>query len=180
MEEWRDVIGYEGLYQVSNLGNVKSLERTVWNGKGYRVIKEGILKAGKNGRGYLYVILFKGGKSKPCTVHRLVAEAFLENPENLPDVNHKDENKENNCVENLEWVSHEYNCNHGTRNRRIAEKLSIPIYGINKVSGLITEFKSTMEAERITGINHGNIVSCLKGRLKTAGNFYWIYAEEEN
>lgn len=172
-EEYKDVIGYEGKYQVSNLGNVKSLNYN-------RTGKERILKAGKSGRGYLYVILFKGGKGKPYTVHRLVAEAFIPNPQGLPEVNHISEDKEDNRVSNLEWCSHIDNCSYGTRNRRIAEKNSKPIYGINKVSGLITEFKSTMEAERITGINHGNIVSCLKGRLKTAGNFYWMYAEGED
>ena len=173
MEEWRDVIGYEGLYQVSNKGNVKSLNYG-------RTGKEKIMKPRKGSNGYLYIKLFKDGKSKTCSVHRLVAEAFLENTNNLPEVNHISEDKEDNRVSNLEWCSHIDNCNHGTRNRRVAEKISIPIYGINKVSGLIVEFSSAHEAERITGIRNSHICECCQGKRKSAGGFYWMYAEEEN
>ena len=189
MEEWKDIEGYEGKYMVSNLGNVKSLS---YNKTG----KEKIMKPVKNNRGYLHVILCKEGKVKAYTVHRLVATAFIPNTENLPEVNHIDEDKNNNSVENLEWVSSKYNINYGTRNkkageklrgrkhseehnRKIAEKLSKPIYGINKVNGLIVEFPSTQEAERITGIDHSSIAKCCKGKLKSAGGFYWMYADQE-
>ena len=182
-EEYRDIKGWEGLYQVSNKGNVKSLERTVRSGKGYRVTKEIILKPKKTISGYLYVGLWKESKVKRHYIHRLVAEAFLENTENLSEINHIDENKENNCVENLEWCSSKYNCNHGTRNRRIAEantnhpKMSKPVIAISKESGLILEYPSTHEASRQLGIAQQSIVECCKGRLKTSGSFYWMYKD---
>ena len=182
MEEWRDVVGYEGLYQVSNTGKVKSLERTVWNkGKGcYRTVPERILKADKEGSGYYQVWLSKDGKRGRYKVHRLVAQAFIPNPNNLPEVNHKDEDKANNCVENLEYCSRLYNANYGTGNKRRAEKHRKPVYSINKESGLITYWESAKEAERILGINNSHICRCLKGNLKSTGGFYWMYAEEEN
>lgn len=198
-EEYKDVIGYEGLYQVSNKGNVKSLERKVWNSRGrgfYMTVPERILKPIKTGSGYLQVDLSKDGKIKRHLIHRLVAEAFIPNTENLEQVNHIDEDKTNNCVENLEWCTREYNNNYGTRIRRIAEantgnpklskantnnpKLSKPVISISKVSGLIVEYPSTQEASRQTGTHQGSIVECCKGRQKSAGGFYWMYAEGED
>ena len=176
-EIWKDIEGYEGMYQVSNMGRVRSVERTAWNGKGYRTVAERILKAGNSGLGYLVVTLCKEGENKNHLIHRLVAKAFLPNADNLPEVNHKDENKENNKAENLEWVTCSENINHGTRNKRMAEKLSKPIFGIDKVTGLIVEFPSAQEAERQLGIAHNNICACLKGKYKTAGGFYWYYAD---
>ena len=114
MEEWRDIKGYEGLYQVSSLGRVKSLKDSHDN---YR---EKILKPG-NVRGYLHVNLYKDTKRKTYRIHRLVAEAFISNPNNYEEVNHKDEDKTNNCVSNLEWCTREYNMSYGTINKRISE-----------------------------------------------------------
>ena len=133
MEEiWKDIEGYEGLYQVSNLGRVKSLSRLVDKGKyGTIYTKERILKNQKVNVNYLFVILSKDGKHKNMTVHRLMAKAFLPNPDNLSDVNHKDENPSNNFIyvnkdgsvdyekSNLEWCTHKYNCNYGTSKFRI-------------------------------------------------------------
>ena len=112
MEEWRDIKGYEGRYQVSNLGRVRSLRDNHGN---YR---EKIRATILNKEGYNYISLYKEGKIKMCLVHRLVAEAFIDNPNNYKEVNHKDENKQNNSVSNLEWCTAEYNCNYGTRNKR--------------------------------------------------------------
>lgn len=179
MEEWRDIKGFEGLYQVSNKGNVKSLERKVWCSRGrgyYRTVPEKILKASKKGRGYLSVTLSKDGIDDDYYVHQLVACAFIPNPHGYKELNHIDENKENNCVENLEYCTRAYNINYGTRN----EKISKAVIGINKTSGLIVEFSSTMEAERQLGIAQQNICACCKGRKKSVGGFYWMYAEEEN
>lgn len=172
MEVWKDIEGYEGLYQVSDKGRVKSLG----NGKSGNSKKK-ILKASKTGGGYMLVNLCKEGNIKHYTIHRLVAQAFIDNPDNLPEVNHKDENKENNAVNNLEWCTKEYNINYGTARKRMAEKQSKAVIGISKVSGLILEFPSTQEASRQTGINRGNISSCCIGKLKSAGGYYWMYAE---
>ena len=112
MEIWKDIKGYEGLYQVSNKGRIKSLNYR-------RTGKEGILKGVPTKYGYLMVTLYKKGeKPEHFSVHRLVAEAFIPNHDNLPEVNHIDENKENNHVKNLEWCDRKYNMNYGTRNER--------------------------------------------------------------
>ena len=189
MEEWKDIEGYEGLYMVSNLGNVKSLN--------YRHTgKEKILKAGKNNCGYLYVSLCKENTKKTCTIHRLVAIAFCENSHGYKEVNHISEDKTDNRAENLEWCSRSYNMTYNGRAKKVAEKLrgkkqtkehikkrvekkSKPVYGINKVSGLIVEFPSAKEAERTLGINNSHIIACCKGkRYKSAGGFYWHYASD--
>ena len=172
-EIWKDIEGYEGLYQVSNMGRVKSLNY-------HRTGKEGILEGYDNGYGYLQVQLWKDGKDKKCRINRLVAQAFLENPEGYTDVNHKNEDKTNNCVENLEWCSRSYNINHGTRNKRVAEKNSKPVFSVDKETGLIMYWESAKEAERCTGINNGNIINCCKGRAKSAGGHYWFYADDDN
>ena len=170
MEEWKDVKGYEGYYQVSNMGSVKSLERTVRNGRGYKIIPEKILEGYDNGNGYLYVKLCKEGKRNQYRINRLVAQAFLENPNSLPEVNHKDKNPKNNCVDNLEWCTRQYNVEYSKAKA---------VIGINKVSGLIMEFPSTREAERQTGISNKNICACLKGRRKSAKGYTWHYADSE-
>ena len=109
MEEWKNVIGYEGLYEVSNMGNVRNVRRNK------------LLRLPKTNNRYIRISLCKNGIKTGLTVHRLVAEAFLPNPDNLPEVNHKDEDKTNNRVENLEWCNHKYNMNYGTRNIRAKE-----------------------------------------------------------
>ena len=167
IEEWRDVLGYEGLYEVSDQGRVRR------NGK--------ILKPGKNNWGYLQVFLSKNEILKTSKIHRLVASAFIPNPQNLPEINHKDENKTNNCLDNLEWCTHDYNTNYGTRNaraaERISEKLSKPVLQFDKEGNFIREWPSIMEVERELGINNSNVSKCCLGRygFKTAGGFVWRY-----
>ena len=121
-EIWRPVVGYEGLYEVSSYGRVRSLDRYVkCDYESYRLHKGKVLSPAKDRYGYLYVVLSCNGKHKTITVHRLVAQAFIPNPDDLPIINHKDEDKLNNCVENLEWCTAKYNMNYGTRNIRIRE-----------------------------------------------------------
>lgn len=169
-EEWRDIAGYEGKYQVSNLGRVKSLNYR-------RAGKAKILKTLERG-GYLRVALYKNGKNDRLTVHRLVASAFIPNQDNLPFVNHKDENKKNNRADNLEWCTAKYNLNYGTRIERVSAKLinnkkrSKPVLCVE--TGVI--YPSLAEAFRQTGVYIENIHKCCQGKLKTTGGYHWRYA----
>lgn len=170
MEKWKDIKGYEGLYKVSNLGRVKSLERFDRIG---RKIEGKILKAIKD-KGYLFVHLYKDKTKKKCRIHRLVAETFIPNPLNKETVNHKDENKENNNVENLEWMTVSENLNYGTHYERMAKTKSKPIYGINMETGGILEYSSAMDAEK-SGFNNSHIISCCKGKRRYHKGFKWFY-----
>jgi len=125
VELWKDIIDYEGLYQISNLGNVKSLERTYRSGKKYTTIKhckELILTPRLTKTGYCRVGFKRNGKVKDFYIHRLVAVHFIENTTDYTEINHIDENKSNNKVYNLEWCSRKYNCNHGNRNDKVSVK----------------------------------------------------------
>ena len=175
-EIWRDVVGYENLYKISNLGNVMSLKRK----------KPKLLKPGKDGNGYLFVILSNHNKYlKEIKVHRLVAQAFLPNPNNLPQVNHKDENKTNNRVENLEWCTQQYNLNFGTAPDRRSKKLSKilknrkdqskPVLQYDKNDIFINEYPSIKDAQRKTGVHQGNICMVCRGKLKSTGGYVWRY-----
>ena len=166
MEEiWKDIEGYKGLYQVSNKGRVKSLYKG----------SERILKPKLNTNGYLRVRLYKNRDLQNRYIHRLVAEAFIPNSQNKPQVNHKDENKKNNCVENLEWITCIDNCNYGTRNERVSRK----ILQYSKSGEFIREWTGAHEVERVLGINNSNIIACCKGKLKSSGGFVWKYKEKD-
>ena len=183
MEEWRDIEGYEGLYQVSNEGRVKSLERsyTERNGrKATHTLKERILRPSKNSKKYCSVMLSKNGSEKRYLVHRLVAQAFVPNPNDYPAVNHKDENPKNNKVENLEWCTYEYNSNYGTRNERISiilinrEDLSKRVYQWTLDGKLVKIWKSTNECGR-NGFCQNLVAACCRGERKTHKGHKWSY-----
>ena len=182
MEEiWKDKKDYEGHYQVSNFGRAKSLDRYV-KGKGHSLqFKKGrILKPMKDNNGYLKVKLCKDGKEKAFTVHRLVAEAFLPNPHNYSCVNHKDENKQNNNVSNLEWCNSKYNCNFGTRNERVIAKntngkLSKTVLQYTLDGVFVREWESAKQAEREGGYQHGHIISVCGGKRNNHKGFIWKY-----
>lgn len=170
-EEWRDIKGYEGLYQVSNLGRVKSLPRKVCFGVGYRIVDEKILKQYIQNNGYVWVGLHKNNKQKRMLVHRLVAIAFIPNPDNLPEVNHKSEIKTQNNVENLEWCSRQYNESFGTKKQREILKKSIPVAAYK--DGIeIMRFSSSMEAQR-NGFNQQCVRYCCRGIYKTYRGYEW-------
>ena len=178
-EIWKDILGYEGLYQVSNFGRVRSLDRIVKekNGKN-KFLKGKILKYILVYGGYMVVRLSKNGILKNYYVHRLVAQAFLDNPDNLPQVNHKDENPLNNVVSNLEWVSAKYNCNYGTRNERVAEKLSKTVLQYDLEGNFIKEWKSIMECGR-NGYIFTSVSKCCLGKQKTHKGYIWKYKEDK-
>lgn len=179
MEIWKDVDGYEGLYKVSNLGNVMSCERYVKTcGGGKRLVSESVLKPFMCPGGYLEINLWKNNKMKTTMIHRLVAKAFLENPNNFPEVNHKDENKKNNCVDNLEWCTPKYNANYGTRNQRMVEKKETKsVFMMDKSGNIIKKFDSLGEATRQTGFDISAIIRVCKGKQKTSMGYKWAYAE---
>lgn len=185
MENWKDIKGYEGLYQISDLGRVKSLERDVYCQNGIvRHIEEKILASSLDGGGYPLVHLCKNRKSKTILVHRLVAEAFIPNPENNPQVNHKDENPLNNFVENLEWCTARYNTNFGTRNERmIQNRRSYKLENNPRAKAVFcVELNKTFDcAKRVEeelGICGSAICQACKGKIKTAGGFHWRYADD--
>ena len=168
MEIWHDIEGYEGLYQISNKGRVKSL----------KCGKERTLRPGIKSSGYLKVVLCKNGMVKQFQLHRLVANAFIPNLDNKPQVNHLDENKLNNCVDNLQWATAKENINHGTRNERAGYSRSKPILQYSKSGYFIREWKGASEVERVLGIANSHIIACCKGNRKSAGGFVWKYKEE--
>lgn len=185
-EEWKDIKGYEGLYQVSNYGDVLSLCKNI------------TLRQTEK-QNYLFVYLSKNGIKKQFAVHRLVAEAFIPNPDNYPQVNHKDENPSNNFVENLEWCDVRYNNNYGTRNERIGisnkgkhhseewkknigKGNSIPILQIDKdTDEIIKEWTSIAEVEMELGYSKASICNCCKGKQGhlTAYGFKWKYKQKQ-
>lgn len=166
-EEWKPIPEYAGKYEISNWGRVKSFKLDS-NGK--------ILTPCNSGRGYYYVELWKYGKRKRCKIHRLVATAFIPNPNNLPEVNHKDENKRNNYLGNLEWCSQAYNLAYGTR----VERISIPVVQLDKKGNFVSEFESLTEASKITDIAISSICNCCqhKKSFKSAGGFIFLYKDE--
>lgn len=187
-EIWRPVVGYEGIYEVSNKGRIKSLIR----GKG-------ILKPNVGKTGYLSVELFRGSKqtSKRVLIHRLVAMAFIPNPYDLPTVNHKDEDKSNNSADNLEWMTYRQNLLYGTApQRRIAhtdysdpkraeiarvngKAVSRPVDQFTRSGEYIQSFESAKAASVATGAHHSHLLECCMGKLETSGGYIWRYKRKE-
>ena len=175
-EIWKDINGYEGLYMVSNFGRVKSLSRTVeyYNGRHYYESK--ILKPTVGNHGYYNVSLCKDKKWKHHLVHRLVAEAFLPNPNGYKQVNHKDENKLNNHVDNLEWCTQQYNLAYGTGKKRMIEKHYHILLQYSLDGVFVKQWNSAREAERSFGNGKGHISRCCNGKEKQAYGYIWKYA----
>lgn len=175
-EIWRDVKGYEGYYQVSSEGRVKSLERTFIDKSGRkRTVKERVLKPTFDGWGYLIVTLCAGGKRKNLMVHRLVCEAFNDNRDEKPEVNHINEIKTDNRACNLEWCTRRENLNHGTRSERSAKTLSKPICQYTLDEKIVKTWASLTEVKRQTGFGQSHISQVANGKRKQAYGFIWKY-----
>ena len=184
-EEWKDIPNYEGLYQVSNYGRVKRLnsisdlksknQHTSFIAT--RVVQEKILK-NINCKNYFRVTLCKNSNKKIMQVHRLVAQAFLDNYSDELEVNHIDENTLNNYYKNLEMCSSKYNCNYGTRNKRISKNHKKIILQYDKYGNFIKQWDSIIEASKYYNTSVSNITLCLKGINKTAKNYIWKYKSE--
>lgn len=175
-EVWKDIVGYEGSYQVSNFGKVYSLKTNK------------ILKGCNCKNGYERLVLRKDGKSFSCTVHRLVANAFIDNPEQHPIINHKDENPQNNRVDNLEWCSFEYNCTYGTaleRRRKATDYKAIALKNSLKVAqydldgNFLSIRDSANEYKREFGFDNSSIAKCCRGVMNTAYGYKWKYVNDE-
>jgi hypothetical protein len=180
MEEWKNIKGYEGLYQVSNLGRIRNKNNNIKVNNLYK-------------NGYLYVDLYKYGKRKRKLVHRLVAQAFIKNVNDYPQINHIDGNKKNNNAENLEWCTCSHNIKEAYRLnlRKVVKPMlgkkgdkcptSKKIFQYDKKGNYIRSWCSTMDVERELKIRHSHITDCCKNKkhYKTAGGYIWKYAEEE-
>lgn len=178
-EIWKDIDGYEQLYQVSNLGRVRSLERLVTTNKGnggFKKIKSKIREP-QNRNGYKVVALFRDGKRTSFYIHRLVAESFILNHSNFPMVNHKDEKRENNTVENLEWCNHQYNITYGTTLQRKSEALARAVQGTHVKTDEKITFSSTMEAGK-NGFSQSAICRCCNNKMEKHKNYKWKYIQE--
>jgi hypothetical protein len=177
-EIWKDIKGYEGLYQVSSYGRVKSLCRIDSNN---HIVKEKYLK--QKGGEYPRVVLSKNGKIKQFLTHRLVCIAFIPNIQQKKCVNHIDEDKKNNNVDNLEWVTYSENQNHGTKNKRCSEKMknhtaiSKRVLQMDLNFNKIKEWPSTKEVERELGFHNSNISRACLGVRPTAFGFKWRYID---
>lgn len=172
-EIWKDIKDYEELYQISNYGRVKSLYRYVDK---THIYKEKIMKNHNDGRNYYDIQLTKNGTRKTVKIHRLVAEAFVPNPNNYKWVNHKDENPSNNYYENLEWCTPKYNANYGTNKERISKKLSKKINQYNKDGEFIKQWNSSVEIFKALKIRH--TTECCNNQRKIAGGYIWRFADD--
>ena len=187
LEVWKDIQGYEGIYQVSTHGKVRSLSRQLHNKSGYFTSKEKMLKSRLSGRDeknkYLEVALYKNHKRQDVRVHRLVAKAFIPNPNSYPIINHKDGNKKNNNVNNLEWCTHKQNRQHAINNGLVKfyygkqNKKSRKIMQCDIDGNCIKVWFGVREIAKETGFNYGNIDRCLRGKRPTAYGYIWRVAD---
>lgn len=165
-EELKDIPGYENLYKADRNGNI------------YTCKYKRFLKPNDVGCGYLGVYLTKNKKAKTHKVHRLIAMTFIENNNNLPQVNHKDEDKSNNCVDNLEWCTFKYNMNYGTRIRRVAIGHYKEVFKIDISNGnIIEKYNSISQASILNELDSSSITKCCKGKRGSAGGYAWKYAK---
>lgn len=178
-EIWKDIKDYEGFYQVSNLGRVRSLKYNHTENK-IKLLKQ------RDTKGYKSVVLYKNKQARHHYIHRLVATAFIFNSDvnKYTEVNHKDEDKNNNCVWNLEWCDRKYNMNYGTVKERTVKylinhnnEISKTVYQYDLCGNFVKEYSSTMEAQRQSSYSQGTISSCCRGERNSAYGYIWSYKE---
>lgn len=170
-EKWRDIPNYEGLYQASDLGRIKSLDRIDSLG---RKVKGKIIKTTKDKDGYLYFTLCKNGIKKQARVHRVVLLSFVDMPKNKEQVNHINEIKDDNRLCNLEWCDAVYNNNYNDKQKNYRK----PVIGINLKSGFICNFSSALEVKKKLNIDRASVVRCCQNKYKQSKGYKWIYERE--
>lgn len=182
-EIWKNIVGYEGYYQASNTGKIKSLDRFITSANGKTQFRSGsIMKQRKNKKGYKTVRLSKNGKAKNKFVHVLVLESFEKRPHGLTQINHKDENKENNNLTNLEYCTNYYNQNYGSCSANKSKatindiRKSKKVIQLTKEGTVVRHFPSLREVERVYGFQHGHIRDACNGKLHTAYGYLWAWA----
>lgn len=175
-EIWKDVPNYEDLYQISNLGRIKTKNKLGKDRLQRCYIKNSIIcSPNLDSSGYKQIVLSKNKKRNTHKIHRLVAQAFIPNPNNYPCINHKDENKLNNYVDNLEWCTHLYNCNYGSRTYRCTRHRLHKVRQLDLYNNVINEYNSLQEAEKCTGIKYQGISACCRNIQKSSGGYIWQY-----
>lgn len=179
MEIWKDVKGYEGLYQISNMGRLRSLDRVITTKAGWTQTKRGqiINISCVQNSGYYATCLHKNGKSKTKLLHRLVAEAFCDKPDGCDYVNHKDENKLNNNYDNLEWCTAKYNNNYGTCSERGAETQRRGFYQMDMAGNVIRKWRGFKKIQRELGFQRKLIYLCCIGKRESYMGYKWAYAD---
>lgn len=182
IEIWKDIEGYEGMYQVSNMGRVRSLDRVKPNSGG-QIAKGHILPQSDNGHGYRFVSLWKFNKGRRFYVHRLVASAFIPNPNNFPIINHKDENKSNNRYENLEWCTQKYNINYGNHMKRLKESYiangnNRPIDVYDKNGAFLKTFDCSNEVCKELGVHRRGLYLVCQGVAKSYKDYRFAFHGE--
>lgn len=188
IEIWKSIKGYEGYYEISNFGKIRSVNRIIIDKNGRKIKLKGKIETPKIcGSGYYYFRLCKNGIYESKRINILVAEAFIPNHYNLPCVNHKDENKLNNSVDNLEWCDKSYNALYGntrnkiqeTKNKNNSRGCQIPVEQYTLNGEFITYFISPIEAQKATGVQHSNILKVCKNERKQAGGYLWKYSNNK-
>lgn len=170
-EIWKDISNYEGLYQISNLGRVKSLSKK----SGFLILKERIMKPTIKDNGYYQIALYKNKKGCKKYIHRLVAEAFIPNPNNYPCINHKDYNKANNNVDNIEWCSYSQNNTYSNCQVVAGASKRIPVLQCDKNGVILKEWECSLRAGQELGFSNSSITACCRGRANTAYGYTWRY-----